>query len=115
MWGGDGGDVFVWHSITEMGSTLDANSDTVGDFNAAIGDLMVLNLIDADGNAGNGDTAFSFIGTAGQPLHGGRAGQLGHRRAADTYILLNTDGDAAADGVIRVLGAQAVDASWFVL
>ena len=30
MWGGDGGDVFVWHSITEMGSTLDANSDTVG-------------------------------------------------------------------------------------
>ena len=80
MWGGDGGDVFVWHSITEMGSTLDANSDTVGDFNAAIGDLMVLNLIDADGNAGNGDTAFTFIGDARQPVHGGRPGQLAHRR-----------------------------------
>ena len=64
MFGGDGGDIFVWHSITEMGSTVDANSDTVGDFNAAIGDLIVLNLIDADGNAGNGDTAFTFIGTA---------------------------------------------------
>ena len=62
------GDVFVWHSITETGSTLDANSDTVGDFNAAIGDLIVLNLIDADGNAGNGDTAFSFIGTADNPF-----------------------------------------------
>ena len=24
MFGGDGGDVFVWHSITEMGSTVDA-------------------------------------------------------------------------------------------
>jgi Ca2+-binding RTX toxin-like protein len=114
MWGGDGGDVFVWHSITEMGSTVDANSDTVGDFNAAIGDLMVLNLIDADGNAGNGDTAFSFIGTADDPFTA--AGQVSWLiSGADTYIQLNTDGDAEADGVIRVLGAQAVDASWFVL
>ena len=114
MFGGDGGDVFVWHSITEMGSTVDANSDTVGDFNAAIGDLMVLNLIDADGNAGNGDTAFSFIGTADNPFTA--AGQVSWLiGGADTYIQLNTDGDAEADGVIRVLGAQAVDASWFVL
>jgi Ca2+-binding RTX toxin-like protein len=114
MWGGDGGDIFVWHSITEMGSTVDANSDTVGDFNAAIGDLIVLNLIDADGNGGNGDTAFSFIGTADNPFTA--AGQVSWLiGGADTYILLNTDGDAEADGVIRVLDAHAVDASWFVL
>ena len=114
MWGGDGGDVFVWHSITEMGSTVDANSDTVGDFNAAIGDLMVLNLIDADGNAGNGDTAFSFIGTAYNPFTA--AGQVCWLPGeTDTYILLNTDGDVAIDGVIRVLGVHEVDASWFVL
>ena len=114
MWGGDGGDIFVWHSITEMGSTVDANSDTVGDFNAAIGDLMVLNLIDADGNAGNGDTAFSFIGTAYNPFTA--AGQVCWLPGeTDTYILLNTDGDVAIDGVIRVLGVHEVDASWFVL
>ena len=114
MIGGDGGDVFVWHSITEMGSTLDANSDTVGDFNAAIGDLIVLNLIDADGNAGNGDTVFSFIGDASNPFTA--AGQVSwFNNGTDTYIQLNTDVDAEADGVIRVLGAQAVDASWFVL
>src|SRR5262245_10667878 len=114
MWGGDGGDIFVWHSITEMGSTVDANSDTVGDFNAAIGDLLVLNLIDADGNAGNGDTAFTFIGDASNPFTA--AGQVSWLIGGpDTYILLNTDGDAEADGVIRVLGAQAVDASWFAL
>jgi Ca2+-binding RTX toxin-like protein len=115
MIGGDGGDVFVWHSITEMGATVDANSDTVGsDFNAAIGDLIVLSLIDADGNAGNGDTAFSFIGTADNPFTA--AGQVSWLVGeTDTYILLNTDGDAATDGVIRVLGAHAVDASWFVL
>jgi Ca2+-binding RTX toxin-like protein len=114
MWGGDGGDIFVWHSITEMGSTVDANSDTVGDFNAAIGDLMVLSLIDADGNAGNGDTAFSFIGTAYNPFTA--AGQVCWLPGeTDTYILLNTDGDVAIDGVIRVLGVHEVDASWFVL
>jgi Ca2+-binding RTX toxin-like protein len=115
MIGGDGGDIFVWHSITEMGSTVDANSDTVGsDFNAAIGDLLVLSLIDADGNAGNGDTAFSFIGTADNPFTA--AGQVSWLiGGTDTYILLNTDGDAATDGVIRVLGVHAVDASWFVL
>ena len=115
MIGGDGGDVFVWHSITEMGSTVDADSDTVGsDFNAAIGDLIVLNLIDADGNAGNGDTAFSFIGTADNPFTA--AGQVSWLVGeTDTYILLNTDGDAATDGVIRVLGVHAVDASWFGL
>jgi Ca2+-binding RTX toxin-like protein len=115
MIGGDGGDIFVWHSITEMGSTVDANSDTVGsDFNAAIGDRLVLNLIDADGNAGNGDTAFSFIGTADNPFTA--AGQVSWLVGeTDTYILLNTDGDAATDGVIRVLGVHAVDASWFVL
>jgi Ca2+-binding RTX toxin-like protein len=115
MVGGDGGDIFVWHSITEMGSTVDANSDTVGsDFNAAIGDLIVLSLIDADGNAGNGDTAFSFIGTADNPFTA--AGQVSWLIGeTDTYILLNTDGDVATDGVIRVLGVHAVDASWFVL
>jgi serralysin len=114
MWGGDGGDIFVWHSITEMGSTVDANSDTVGDFNAALGDLLVLNLIDADGIAGNGDTAFSFIGTADNPFTA--AGQVSWLiGGTDTYILLNSDNDAAVDGVIRVLGVHAVDASWFVL
>ena len=113
MFGGDGGDVFVWHSITEMGSTVDANSDTVRDFNAADGDLIVLNLIDADGNAGNGDTAFTFIGDASNPFTA--AGQVSFAYVGTaTFILLNTDGDAEADGVIRV-GAQAVDASWFVL
>jgi Ca2+-binding RTX toxin-like protein len=115
MVGGDSADLFAWNAITEMGSTLDANSDTVGsDFNPLIGDLMALNPIDADGNGGNGDTAFTFIGDASNPFTA--AGQVSWLiGGSDTYILLNTDGDAAADGVIRVLGAHTVDASWFVL
>ena len=61
-----------------------------------------------------GDTAFSFIGTAYDPFTA--AGQVCWLPGeTDTYILLNTDGDAAIDGVIRVLGVHEVDASWFVL
>jgi Ca2+-binding RTX toxin-like protein len=114
LYGNDGADLFVWSSITEMGSTLDANSDTLADFNPLTGDLIALNLIDADGNAGNGDTAFTFIGDASNPFTA--PGQVSWLiGGADTYILLNTDGDVAADGVIRVLGVQTVDAGSFVL
>jgi Ca2+-binding RTX toxin-like protein len=117
MVGGDGADVYVWGSITEMGSTGGDNSDTIGsEFSAAIGDLIALNAIDADGNGGNGDTAFTFIGDVSNQLFTA-AGQVGwfNEPGSDTYILLNTDGDAASDGVIRVLGVHSIDASWFVL
>jgi Ca2+-binding RTX toxin-like protein len=117
MVGGDGADVYVWGSITEMGSTGGDNSDTIGsEFSAAIGDLIALNAIDADGNGGNGDTAFTFIGDASNQLFTA-AGQVSwfNEPGSDTYILLNTDGDVAADGVIRVLGVHSIDASWFVL
>ena len=117
MVGGDGADVYVWGSITEMGSTGGDNSDTIGsEFNAAIGDLIALNAIDADGNAGNGDTAFTFIGDVSNQLFTA-AGQVSwfNEPGSDTYILLNTDGDVASDGVIRVLGVHSIDASWFVL
>src|SRR5262245_39117480 len=57
MGGGPGADVFVWHSITEMGSTGDANSDTTQvDVNAALGARTLRNLVDADGRAGSGGT-----------------------------------------------------------
>jgi Ca2+-binding RTX toxin-like protein len=117
MTGSGGADVFVWTAITEMGSMVGADSDTIGsDFNAQIGDLIALNPIDADGNAGNGDTAFTFIGDASNPFTAaGQVSWFNNGPGTDTYILLNTDGNAAANGVIRVLGVHAVDASWFVL
>jgi Ca2+-binding RTX toxin-like protein len=115
MIGGQGADTFVWNSIAEMGVTADANSDTLADFNALAGDKIALNQIDADGNAGNGDTAFTFIGNASNPFT--EAGQISWLVGPDndTYILLNTDADAFADGVIHVLGTHTVDAGWFVL
>ena len=69
---------------------------------------------EGDRNAANGDSAFSFIGTADHPFTA--PGQISWLiGGTDTYILLNTDGDAEAEGVISVLGQQAVDASWFLL
>jgi Ca2+-binding RTX toxin-like protein len=117
MVGGGGADIFVWNSIAEMGSTVGANSDTVGsEFNALIGDKIALNPIDADGNAGNGDTAFTFIGDASNPFTAaGQVSWFNNGPGTDTYLLLNTNGDAAADGVIRVIGVHTVDAGWFVV
>jgi hypothetical protein len=100
-----------------MGSTVGANSDTVGsEFNALIGDKIALNPIDADGNATNGDTAFTFFGDASNPFTAaGQVSWFNNGPGTDTYILLNTNGDANAEGVIRVLGVHTVDASWFVV
>jgi Ca2+-binding RTX toxin-like protein len=117
MTGNGGADVFVWSSMAEMGSMVGAAADTVGsDFNAAIGDLIALNPIDADGDAGNGDTAFTFIGGASNPFTAaGQVSWFNDGPGTDTYILLNTDGDVDAEGVVRVLGVHTVDAGWFVL
>jgi Ca2+-binding RTX toxin-like protein len=120
--GGGGGDVFVWSSTAETAPAGD-QADVVTDFNRSEGDLLAVNLIDADGNAGNGDQAFSFAGVVdfGSNQFTG-AGQIGYfTTATDTYILLNTVVNPGADGVdyeestIRLSGVHTVDASWFVL
>ena len=80
MWGGDGGDIFVWHSITEMGSTVIANSDTVGDFNAAI--------------------------LAGRPAHEPRAGVEQRSRGQPLRDLVPR-ARAGQHARLRVLGARA--------
>ena len=59
----------------------------------------------------NEDDRKSARGIARRSSRHGRVNEPG----SDTYILLNTDGDAASDGVIRVLGVHSIDASWFVL
>jgi hypothetical protein len=42
-------------------------------------------------------------------------GQIGTgSNSVDTFIFFTTDTDAAAEGTIRVIGLQNVDASWFL-
>ncbi len=109
--GHGGGDVFVWRSTAETGPTA-ATADIVGgDFNPLTGDLLAFNLIDANDTAA-GNQAFTFIGAAGFTS----AGQIrAFSDGFDTFIQLNTGGDATAEAMVRVQGVHSVDASWFVL
>ena len=107
-----GADVFVWTSIAETGVSGTEFVDVVGgDFDPLVGDLLAFNPIDADETVA-GDQAFTFIGSG--PFTA--PGQISTvTDGIDTFILLNTDGDAVQEATIRVLGVHAVDATWFVL
>jgi len=120
--GGSGGDIFLWASTAETAAAGD-QADVIADFNRAAGDLIVVNQIDADGNAGNGDQAFTFVGTVNfsSNFFTG-AGQIGFfTSATDTFILINTVVNPGADGIdfeeatIRLTGVHAIDAGFFVL
>jgi Ca2+-binding RTX toxin-like protein len=123
MYGGSGADTFAWWYTTESDSGA-WNMDVVMDFNRAEGDLIDLHGIDANDYwvpvPGNQD--FTFIGDASHPFTA--PGQIswyiggsptGEPSGTDTYILLNTDTEADAEGMIKVSGVHGVDASWFVL
>jgi Ca2+-binding RTX toxin-like protein len=112
--GGAGYDVHVWQSIDEIGS-FNLDPDIVTDLNRAEGDLLDFGAIDADSAAANGDTAFTFIGTADNPFTAAGQISFAHVNGTDTHILLNTDADPAAEAIIQVSGMHPVDASWFVL
>jgi Ca2+-binding RTX toxin-like protein len=109
--GNGGGDVFVWQSTAETGVTA-ATADVVGgDFDPLVGDLLAFNVIDAN-EAIAGDQAFTFIGAGAFTA----AGQINtFDDGTDTFIALNTDADAAAEALVRVLGLHVVDATWFAL
>jgi hypothetical protein len=117
MYGDSGADTFVLTDPAESNGTS-WNMDFLKDFNRAEGDLIDLSAFDTNVYAA-GDQAFTFIGDASHPFTA--PGQVSWYISGDpaggnnTYILLNTDLDANAEGVIEVLGEHAVDASWFVL
>jgi Ca2+-binding RTX toxin-like protein len=105
---GNGGDVFSYTAVSD--STASA-ADTIQDFQSWDG--ISLKAIDADGNAANGDTAFSFIGTT---AFSGTAGQLRYEIAGDTTtVSADVDGDSAADMIIHLTGAITLTASEFLL
>lgn len=110
--GGVGADVFTYLSISE--STVAATGrDSLNDFSHAEDDRINLSAIDADGNAGNGDTAFTFLG-------GGVFTGAGHELrvvASGGVQLVQADlnGDTLADMSIVVVSATTLVASDFSL
>jgi Ca2+-binding RTX toxin-like protein len=117
--GGAGNDRFVYQNVNESPyqNVVSAGDEINGFDNAGpspVSDLIDLEAIDADSNAGNGDTDFVFLGVsaahAGQPIgslwvHDG-AGQM-------TYVHAETDGDAQPELTIRIDdGAVLASAYW---
>jgi Ca2+-binding RTX toxin-like protein len=106
--GGSGVDNFSYTAVSD--STVSA-ADTIQDFQA--GDLIWVRTIDADGNSGNGDTAFSFIGAG---AFSGTAGELRVvTSGAIQVVSADVNGDATADFVLNVTSDHALTAGDFLL
>lgn len=87
-------------------------ADTIQAFQAGI-DPISLRLIDADGNSGNSDTAFSVRGTG---AFTGTTGQLRYEIAGgNTTVSADVNGDSTADIAINLTGVIALQASNFLL
>ena len=93
LYGGGGNDTFLFASTAD---STGASMDTIFDFNT--GDKIDVRTIDADGNGGNGDTAFILDAL------GNNSFALGHIRqtVSGTTLKLefNTDADTAAEMTI---------------
>lgn len=108
--GGQGADIFRWHSIRETSPALD-RADVVRDFSSRAHDVLDLARIDANSLRG-GNQAFSFIGKGGFTA----PGQVRYEVAgSEARVLLNTDADLQAEGIIRLMGIRSLKAVDFLL
>ncbi len=106
--GGAGADAFVFG---DKAVAPGQPADTIADFRAAEGDRI--HLVGIDAISGGGDSAFTFIGSAG---FSGVAGQLHYRSAANGVTVEgDMNGDGVADFSVSVLGVSSLAASNFVL
>ncbi|CAN7628905.1 calcium-binding protein [Pararhizobium sp. LjRoot238] len=108
LFGGAGNDTFVYTSATQSNTRL--GLDTIRDL--MIGDKIDLSGIDANVRAA-GNQAFSFIGTA--TFHG-KPGELRfEKKASDTYIYGDVNGDKVADFALHLDDAVTLSKGYFVL
>ncbi len=110
--GGAGSDTFVYKAIADS-TVAGAGRDSINDFSHVEGDRIDLSAIDADGNVGNGDTAFTFLG-------GGAFTGAGHELqvvavTGGQMVLADVNGDKVADMQINVVSATTLAAGDFVL
>jgi Ca2+-binding RTX toxin-like protein len=108
--GGAGNDTFVYTAVSDS-TVAAAGKDLIADFTS--GDKIDLSAIDADGNAGNGDTAFSF-GTGGFTGHAGEIRVVNFGNGVQG-VYLDTNGDKVPESIINVISDHALTAADFVL
>jgi Ca2+-binding RTX toxin-like protein len=110
--GGTGADSFTYTGVTDS-TVVATGRDAIIDFSHAEGDRIDLSTIDADGNAANGNTAFSFLG-------GGAFTGAGHELRVAVIsgvqvVQVDLTGDKVPDMQINVTSATTLAAGDFVL
>lgn len=114
--GGAGKNVFDYNALAESGPTL-AKADLITGFRAGgaltFVDRIDLSTIDAN-SIPPGNQEFQFIGTAAFKLNDPGKVRFENRNG-DTFVLLNTDKDVAAEAQIRLDGTYTLGASDFLV
>ncbi|WP_158025947.1 calcium-binding protein [Pararhizobium arenae] len=111
LYGGTGKDTFIYASFLES-TVSTTNRDTIFDFSGAAGDKIDLSDMDASTKAA-GNQAFSFIETR---AFSGKAGELRYeKKASDTYIYGDLDGNKKADFAIHLDDAVTMLKGYFIL
>ncbi|MCR6500860.1 putative Ig domain-containing protein [Shinella sp. CPCC 101442] len=111
LYGGSGKDTFVFKSKTNLNTSKTA-TDTIFDFSQSQKDIIDLSAIDANTRKG-GNQAFTFIKSDG--FHD-KAGELRYeKKASDTYIYGDTDGNGKANFVLHFDDALKLTKADFLL
>jgi len=111
LYGGAGKDVFRFGDKSES-TVASSGRDTIFDFSGVGGDKIDLYYMDANSKTTK-DDAFTFIGTTA--FHG-KAGELRYeKKASDTYIYGDTNGDKIADFAIHLDDAVTLSKGYFLL
>jgi len=108
--GGAGADTFTYNAVSNSTAAI---RDSINDFARTEGDRISLAAIDADGNAGNGNTAFTFLGS-GAFTGAGHEVRLAFSGGVQV-VLADLNGDKAADMAIAVISVTTLVAADFVL
>lgn len=111
LYGGSGKDTFVYKALADS-TAASRGRDTIFDFSGTGGDKIDLAAIDAIARTTKND-GFSFIGTA---AFSGKAGELRYdKKASETYIYGDVNGDKTADFAIHLDDAVTLTKGYFVL
>lgn len=111
LWGEAGADDFVYLAGSDSAATL-AGRDRIMDFDPSEGDRIILRGIDADPATAAVD-GFVWRGSAGfNGVHG--ALRL-FTSAGNTLVMVDFDGDRAADFILQVQGVVALQRTDFVI
>lgn len=111
LYGGKGADLFVYDRISDSQVASSAH-DVIFDFRPSEGDRIDLAYIDADTKI-VGDQSFTFLGTK---TFSGKTGELRYeRKASDTYIYADVNGDKKADFSIHLDDAMSLSKGYFFL